>query len=226
MVVRWTGAFLVVFFFVAAGYGQSYSGYYTDRYGITNEAVFLIEPVLLSRQPDFKTIITGVSCIENGQKMKLTPGKCQSLHIYIGNEVIEFLSLSNLIGKGLYAADSIFLRPRIIGPATLYYYYYIRHFPNMNFHSNETVAARRPGPLSRTKQGWIIAKEDGTTIKITRKSKKKEIADFFSDNDNMARLILNGKDNGNVLTVEKLVVNYNSWKHDQEQLRANIKEKS
>jgi hypothetical protein len=224
MVVRWISAFIAVFFLVATGYGQSYSGYYIDRYGTTNEAVFLIEPVLLSRQPDFKTIINGVSCIENGQKMKLTPGKCQSLYIHSGNEVIEFLSLPNLIGKDQYAADSIFLRPRIIGPATLYYYYYIRHFPNMNFHSNETVVARRPGPLSKTKQGWIIAKEDGTTIRITRKSKKKEIADFFRDYYNMARLILNGKENGNVHTVEKLVVNYNSWKHDQEKLRANIKE--
>jgi len=223
MVVRWMVSMCTAFFLLSAVCGQSYPGYYIDRDGVKNNAVFLIRPALFSRQPDLGSIATGVVCIENGREFRLSPGMCQGIYFNKGQERIEFLSLPNLIGNEYYDCDSLFLRPKIIGHASLYYYYFFSHAPVLNIKDDGTVCPRKPGPLSIAKQGWIIAKEDGTTIKITHRGNKKYLSEFFHDHSSLAGTIRTGEAKGNVSNAEALVVSYNSWKVDQESLRANLK---
>jgi hypothetical protein len=148
---------------------------------------------------------------------------CQSIFFRHGEEHVEFLALPNPIGREFYNADSIFLRPRIIGQAALYYYYYNSHSPVLNIRNDGTVFPRKPGPLSITKQGWIIAKDDGSVHRITKRSSRKDLALCFHDYNRLASMIRAGEMNSNIRVTENLVSDYNSWKAEQELLRANIK---
>lgn len=222
MVVRWIVS-LFAFLISSAVVCQSYPGYFIDRDGNKKDAVFIVRPALFSSKPDFGSIVTGIRYIENGRKVTLTPGMCQSVYLRNDQEEIEFLSMPNLIGKKFHNSDSVFLRPRIIGPATLYYYYYVSHSPLISYREDGSICTRKNGPLSITKQGWIIAREDGTALRITRRTKRKLIAGFFRDYERLASMILSGDADCKAKNTEKLVVDYNDWKNEQELLRANMK---
>jgi hypothetical protein len=223
MVVRWIIFLLAAFIFVSAANGQRYPGYYIDSEGFKKDVIFLIDPVLFSRQPDFGSITTGIIYYENGQCKRLTPGMCQSIFFRHGEEQIEFLSLPNLMVREFYNTDSLFLRPKIIGQAALYYFYFNSHSPALNIRNDGTAFPRKPGPLSITKQGWIIAKDDGSVYKITRRSNRKDIAVCFDDYNYLAAMIRSGITKSNIKATENLVNEYNTWKTEQELLRANIK---
>ena len=198
-------------------YGQDYPGYFIDKEGEKNEVVFKIEPVLFGKEPNFETILTKIHYTINEQKGKLTPDMCKSFCLFLNNEDVVFLSLPNLIGGNLIAPNGIFLRPRITGPAALYYYYYSNNSTSMSLAPNGSMRMQGSGPFGKTKQGWIIAKDDGKTLKITYGgARRKDLANFFQDYTTMAEMILNKETSGTVIQdTERLVNEYNTWRLSQ-----------
>jgi hypothetical protein len=197
--------FLIIFGWSITAQAKKIPGYYIDNNGLRIEVVFKVNTMKNKGELDLAKLQHSIEYYKNDSLETLHPDDCKKYSFNFFDDTIEYLSVPDIYfyDTSIYPAY-IFLRPKIIGTISVYYYYTgsssTLYSPNSGWVKSSTIA-----------NGWILQNELGPHIFIRSGiGTKEDFKKIFFDWPELIERIENGKLDGHDMF--KMVLAYNKWK--------------
>lgn len=188
-----------------SAFGKKIPGYIVALDSTKQDVVFEVKMNLFSSEPNYVQLQTSVNYLQGGQSVNLYPGDCIKIGLNLPEGMVEFISVPNYYSEETKVGGNyLFLRPKIIGPVSQYYFYYIAY-------TTGPSATGGTFTSSSMVNGWILQNDLGPYKVLVRgNSKREEFIKLFFDYADLCTKIeskqIDKRD------IEFMVNTYNYWK--------------